>query len=42
MDCYIEEAWKKGDISYKNAERHCTLQKSCEACKYWKEKEKIE
>ncbi len=37
MDCYIEDTWKKGEISYKYAEQHCTLQKSCEGCSYWKE-----
>ena len=37
MGCYIFFVWKKGEISYEYAEQHCSLQKSCEECKYWKE-----
>ena len=37
MVCYIDKAWERWEITNKYAEQHCSLQKSCEKCKYWKE-----
>ncbi len=36
MDCFIEDDYNKGEISSKYAEQHCSLQQSCEKCKYWR------